>query len=122
MYDTELVKEILNNIIWSIDQIMLRSELIAEYEEFLISDAGLEKLDSVCMQLINIGEALKQVDKVSENKLLTKYSGIDWKSAKGMRDIITHHYFDIDAEIVFNVIRNKLPLMKVTIQKIINNL
>ena len=31
-------------------------------------------------------------------------------------------FFDIDAEIVFNVIRNKLPLMKVTIQKIINNL
>ncbi len=122
MYDYELVKEILNNIIWSIEQIVLRSQSISNFEEFVTSNNGLEKLDSICMQLINIGEALKQIDKITENSLLLKYGEIDWKSAKGMRDIITHHYFDIDAEVVFNVIQNKLPLMKETIQKIISNL
>ena len=39
-----------------------------------------------------------------------------------MRDIITHHYFDIDAEVVFNVIRTKLPIMKDTINKIVSEL
>jgi uncharacterized protein with HEPN domain len=122
MFDVELVREILKNIIWSVDQILLRSKEIESYEQFLRDDTGLEKLDSICMQLINIGESLKQIDKLTEDILLIKYSEIDWKNAKGMRDIITHHYFDIDAEVVFVVIREKLPLMKDAITKIINDL
>ncbi len=122
MFDVELVREILKNIIWSVDQILLRSKKIKSYEQFLSDDTGLEKLDSICMQLINIGEALKQIDKLTEDILLIKYSEIDWKNAKGMRDIITHHYFDIDAEVVFAVIREKLPPMKDAITKIINDL
>jgi len=26
-----------------------------------------------------------------------------------MRDIITHHYFDLDAEIVYDVCKNEIP-------------
>lgn len=122
MFDVELVREILKNILWSIDQILLRSKEIKSYEQFLSDDTGLEKLDSICMQLINIGEALKQIDKLTDDILLIKYSEIDWKNAKGMRDIITHHYFDVDAEVVFAVIREKLPSMKDAITKIINDL
>jgi len=122
MFDIELVSEILKNILWSIDQILLRSKEIKSYEQFLSDDTGLEKLDSICMQLINIGEALKQIDKLTDDSLLIKYSEIDWKNAKGMRDIITHHYFDIDAEVVFAVIREKLPPMKDAITKIIKDL
>ncbi|MBK8946944.1 MAG: DUF86 domain-containing protein [Ignavibacteriae bacterium] len=122
MYDIELIKEILNNILWSIEQINIRSSSVSNFEEFVKSNSGLEKLDSVCMQLINLGEALKQIDKITQNNLLINYSEVDWKSAKGMRDIITHHYFDIDAEVVFNVIKNRLPLMKETIMKITTDL
>ena len=122
MFDVELVREILKNILWSVDQILLRSKEIKSYEQFLSDDIGLEKLDSICMQLINIGEALKQIDKLTEDSLLIKYSEIDWKNAKGMRDIITHHYFDIDAEVVFSVIIEKLPPMKDAITKIIKDL
>ena len=39
----------------------------------------------------------------------------------GMRDIIAHHYFDIDAEIVFDVVKNKLPALKLIIDKMIND-
>lgn len=122
MFDKSLVGEILQNISWSIERIFLRSEKILSYEQFLDDEDGLEKLDSICMQLINIGEALKQIDKITDDRLLKRYSEVDWKSAKGMRDVITHHYFDIDAEVVFNVIQNKLPEMKDTIQKILNGL
>jgi uncharacterized protein with HEPN domain len=74
------------------------------------------------MQLVNIGEAIKHVDKLTNNNLLIQYTEIDWKNAKGMRDIITHHYFDIDAEIIFNVIREKFPEMKLVLEKINNDL
>lgn len=74
------------------------------------------------MQLINIGEALKQIDKVAGPEFLEKFNGIDWKKAKGMRDIITHHYFDIDAEIVFSVCSEHLPEMEIIVSQILEDL
>ena len=59
----------------------------------------MEKLDAISMQLIAIGEALKNLDKITAESLLPNYSQIDWKKVKGMRDIISHHYFDIDSEL-----------------------
>ena len=122
MYDKELVIGILKNIIWSIDQISKRVHGIRSSEDFIKDDLGLEKLDSICMQLINIGEALKQIDKLTDSKLLADYPEIDWKKAKGMRDIITHHYFDIDAEAVFTVCSEHIPTMKEVIIRIANDL
>ena len=83
MYDKELIVDILKNIAWSIEQITKRLQTIESSDDFIKDDAGLEKLDSICMQLINIGEALKQIDKLTESKLLENYPGIDWKKAKG---------------------------------------
>jgi len=103
MYDEELLIEIFRNISWSIEQIIKRFDVIKTSDDFIKDDTGIEKLDSICMQLINIGEALKQIDKLTDGRFLARYPDIDWKKAKGMRDIITHHYFDIDAETVFVV-------------------
>jgi len=122
MYDKNLVVSILKNISWSLEQIMKRFQYIQSSEDFLKDDIGLEKLDSICMQLINTGEALKEIDKITEGSLLLNYPDMDWKKAKGMRDIITHHYFDIDAEIVFVVCRERIPEMKKVIQNILNDL
>jgi uncharacterized protein with HEPN domain len=73
------------------------------------------------MQLINIGEGLKYIDKLTDAKLLTKYPDIDWKKAKGMRDIITHHYFDIDAETIYIVCSEHIPKMRKVIKKILDD-
>jgi uncharacterized protein with HEPN domain len=122
MYDKELVGNILKNILWSIEQITKRFQSIQSSEDFLKDDLGLEKLDSICMQLINTGEALKEIDKLTAGSLLSNYPDIDWKKAKGMRDIITHHYFDIDAETVFTVCKEHIPEMQKVIQKIVADL
>lgn len=122
MYDKELVISILKNILWSLEQITKRSQSIQSSKDFLKDDLGLEKLDSICMQLINIGEALKEIDKLTEGSLLSNYLDIDWKKAKGMRDIITHHYFDIDAETVFVVCKERVTEMQNVIQKILADL
>ena len=122
MYDKELVVSILKNILWSLEQIAKRFQFIQSSVDFLKDDSGIEKLDSICMQLINTGEALKEIDKLTEGSLLSNYPDIDWKKAKGMRDIITHHYFDIDAETVFVVCTERIPEMEKVIQKIVNDL
>jgi uncharacterized protein with HEPN domain len=122
MYDKGLVVSVLKNILWSLDQIIKRFRSIQSSEDFLKDDMGLEKLDSICMQLINTGEALKEIDKLTEGSLLLNYPDIDWKKAKGMRDIITHHYFDIDSETVFVVCKERIPEMKKVIGNIVGDL
>jgi len=122
MYDRELVVEIFRNIAWSIEQITKRFQGVGSSDDFIKDDLGLEKLDGICMQLINIGESLKQIDKLTEGKLLVKYPQIDWKKAKGIRDIITHHYFDIDAETVFIVCSERISEMKMVVDRILGDL
>jgi len=70
------------------------------------------------MQLIVIGESLKNFDKVTSKEVLAKYPEINWKRVMGMRDIITHHYFDVDAEAIFDVCKNHISKLKKTILNI----
>ena len=44
---------------------------------FTNTPQGMEKLDSICMQLIAIGESLKNIDKITNKELLEKYPQID---------------------------------------------
>ena len=121
MSDQALVLEILQQIRSSVERFLLRFKPVDSISFFLDSEEGLEKLDGICMQLIAIGESLKNLDKVAGIEFLGRYPQIDWKSAKGMRDIITHHYFDLDAEAVFNVCRSNLPEMMPVLQQMIND-
>lgn len=89
---------------------------------FTNTPQGMEKLDSICIQLIAIGESLKNIDKNTNKKLLEKYPQIDWKGAKGMRDIISHHYFDVDANDIYSVCDTKLEELLETIILMKNDL
>jgi uncharacterized protein with HEPN domain len=46
----------------------------------------------------------------------------DRKKAKGMRDIISHHYFETDAEVICDVCKNHIPELAQTINKMIRKL
>jgi uncharacterized protein with HEPN domain len=117
MSDPRLVLEILSQLLASTERILNRFKPVDSVSFFLDSEEGLEKLDAICMQLIAIGESLKNLDKVAGPEFLESYPQIDWKSAKGMRDIISHHYFDLDAEAVFNVCQANLPELLVALKQ-----
>ncbi len=122
MYDKELVLEVLGQVRTASQTILERFEPIEAVSDFTDSPAGREKLDSICMQLIAIGESLKKLDKITEGSLLPKYSQIDWKKAKGLRDIISHQYFDVNAEAIFDVCKTKIKILSDTITKIVEDL
>ena len=102
-FDVELAYEILRQIRWSTQTIKQRFQHISSSDDFVTTDEGLTILDAIRMQLITIGESVKNLDKVTDSGLLPQYPQIEWKRLMGMRDIISHHYFDLDAEVVFNV-------------------
>ena len=122
MYDKELVLEVLGQIRTASETILARFKSIKTVSDFTDSPAGREKLDSICMLLIAIGESLKKLDKITDTSLLPKYSQTDWKKAKGLRDIISHQYFDVNAEAIFDVCQTKIKTLSDTITKIVEDL
>lgn len=55
-----------------------------------------------------IGEAVRALSP----ELTQKPSGVAWSKIVGMRNILVHNYFSIDAAIVWAVIENDLPVLK----------
>ena len=75
------------------------------------TENGVILLDSVCMKLIAVGESVKNLDKITDKELLVNYPAVNWKDVMGMRDIIVHHYFDVDPDVVLQTLREDIPLL-----------
>ena len=122
MHNEEILYYSLIRIASTIERIINNSKYIDNSQYYVHSPAGMERLESTCMLLLAIGESIKGIDKMTQKQLLSNYPEVDWKGAMGIRDIIAHHYFDIDESIVFDVVKNKLPEMLVTINKMIDRI
>lgn len=118
MYDKEIVSDLLEKMIEATDKILRRTQNINLVDDFLKDDNNLMLLDSLCMQLIAIGESVKKIDKITDKKLLVNYPEIPWKRVAGMRDIISHHYFDLNADIIFEVTSEHMEILQITLKKI----
>lgn len=122
MSDPELVQDILTNILTALARIERRFVGIDSAEDFVLDDFGVDRLDGITMMLIAMGEQLKRLDAALDFSLADRYPNIDWKGAKRTRDFLSHHYFTIDAEIIFDVCQNKLPALKQAIIALQNSL
>jgi uncharacterized protein with HEPN domain len=98
-----------------------RTAAIHSADDFLLTPVGMEKLDAACMVLIAIGESVKNLDKITNGQLLQTYPSIPWKKVMGMRDVIAHHYFDVDADVVYDVIAKEIGQLKTAIEYFKNN-
>ena len=94
------------------DRVYLRhlEECIGRIVEY--TQGGLEPFladtrtqDAVLRNLEVIGEAVKNLTP----KLTDSHPEIPWKRIAGLRDILIHHYFGVDLEIVWRVVEDRLP-------------
>jgi len=119
MYDKEIVSNLLENMIGATEKILHRNQNIQSIDDYLVDDISLMLLDSLCMQLIAIGEAVKKIDKETNKKLFNNYPQIPWREVAGMRDILSHHYFDLNAEVVFEVTTEHIESLQKVLKIII---
>jgi len=82
------------------------------YEVFL-TDTRTQ--DVIIRNLEIIGEATK---KLSEG-LRAKYPDVPWKSMAAARDRLTHHYFGVNLDIVWQIVTAELPKVASRLEKII---
>ena len=101
-----------------LDDIQLAMSRIAEYIDGL--DLGRFKkdyktVDAVIRNFEIIGEAAKRVD----DQIKQKYPDVPWEEMYYLRNRVSHEYFGIDYEIIWDVASNYLPDNKVQIDEII---
>jgi len=85
-----------------------------DYEEFhknsLVSDAVIRNFEV-------LGEASKNVPE----EIKAKYPDIPWKEMYGLRNLVTHAYFGVDYEILWEIAKNHLPANRTELKKIIEH-
>ena len=91
-------------------------------DDYYCSPDGMKNLAASCMLIEAIGESIKQIDKITDGKLLVKRPEIPWKDVIGIRNHIAHGYFDIDGDMVFDVVKNDLDSLLEAIEYFIENL
>ena len=69
---------------------------------------------AIVRQLEIIGEAVKNIP----NSFRKRYQKIPWKDIAGFRDILSHAYFGVNLDRVWNIIEIDLPKLKEEIEKI----
>lgn len=104
----------LEDILEAIGKILSYTDSIS-FKDFS-SDS--KTIDAVIRNLEIIGEAIKKVPE-DTRKLKPE---IEWKNIAALRDILIHEYFGIDNEIVWDIIRNKLPVLKDQISDLLKDL
>ena len=122
MYDSGIVKDILQKTSRVIETITERASAVKNLNELLCSPGGMMGLDAICMNLIALGEAVKGLDKQTHGELFPQYPEMYWSGVMRMRDKIAHHYFEIDVDVVFRTIQEDIPQLKKVIDKMIADL
>lgn len=104
-----------------LESILDAIQRIKEYSgEFNSADAfndDYRSFDAAMMNFVVIGE---MIDKLSPDfKLFHK--GIEWSKIKDFRNIVAHDYFGIDAEEVWQIIKNDIQELEISLNNILSN-
>lgn len=111
----EVVLDILLQVKESIENLMKWNQGITDMNDLLLSPNGMQDLAGNCMTIMAIGEGFRKIDKITNGQLLSLRPEIPWHQVFGLRNRIAHGYFDIDIDIISEVINNDLqPLLKAT--------
>ena len=111
----EVVLDNLLQVKEAIENLMKWNQDITDMNDLLLSPSGAQDLAGNCMTIMAIGEGFRKIDKATEGQLLVLRPEIPWHQVFGLRNRIAHGYFDIDVDIISEVINNDLqPLLKAT--------
>jgi uncharacterized protein with HEPN domain len=111
--------EILDHLDLMLESIVLietRFSKIRSPEDFVLSSDGITLLDAVSMRLQVIGESVRKIQKL-DPAFLSRHSVIQWDKLARFRDLVSHHYANIDHEIVYDICTVHIPKLKAALQK-----
>lgn len=102
------IKGIFLQIKEAIEQLQEWNKDVQSADDYYSTPDGMKNLAASCMLVEAIGESINQIDKLTQSQLLIERPEIPWRDVIGIRNHIAHGYFDIDGDIVFDVVKNDL--------------
>lgn len=117
--DIALTKHTINQMIEACELIILWNKDVRSTDDYLLSPEGMQKMAASCMLIESIGEGVKKIDRIMPGFLVEIAPETPWKNIKGLRDHIAHGYFNIDADIVFDVSINEIVPLKKELSRIL---
>lgn len=101
------------SILEAIEKILSYSNSYKNPDDFFTNQRD---FDAAMMNFIVIGEMVVRLSDAFKEK----YNHIDWYKISGFRNIVAHNYLGIDAEEVWQIIQNHIPVLKKNITDILN--
>lgn len=106
--DRVLIHEILSQISNAIMQLKDWNDDVVDMHDLEKSSDGMQRLAGNCMLIQAIGEGVKKIEKKGGTELFALRPEIPWRQVMGMRDRISHGYFDLDTDYIADIINNDL--------------
>ena len=85
------------------------------YEKFLNDEM---RYYAVIRCLEIVGEAVRQLPE----DFKTNYPSIEWRKIVDLRNILIHEYFGVEPEIIWDIVKNKIPILKQFIEEILKKI
>lgn len=83
-----------------------------DYDQFMADD---KTIFAVVRAFEIIGEATKRVP----THIKSSYPNLPWKAMAGFRDKLTHEYFGVDLKVVWQTLKEDIPLLKPMISELL---
>ena len=110
--EVALVHEIFKQIKEAIVQLQTWNQDVQSMYDLEKTPLGMQRLAGNYMLIQAIGEGVKKINKYTEGKIWEYRPDIPWKRVMGMRDRISHGYFELDTGYIDDIIKHDLaPLL-----------
>ena len=113
-----LIDHIVGQMIEACEMISTWNNGVETSDDYLSNPDGIQKMAASCMLIESIGEGVKKIDKLTQGLLLEKFPDTPWKEIMGLRDHIAHGYFNIDADIIYDVVKNEIAPLQKTLENL----
>jgi uncharacterized protein with HEPN domain len=99
-------------------------DAIQSIEEFTkdISYAEYIKDFKLRLALIKLLEIIGEASGGITPQTQEQFSDIDWAILKSIRNVLVHEYFGVDYDIIWNVLKSKIPELKMRIELILKKI
>ena len=116
--DNDRVISYLDAAINEMELLAKMTENLHESDEFLTSLSGMVLFRACGMSLQYITENFVKIRNLRGQDFFKPYREIPWNSVFGMRNFLSHEYGDVDAEGIFNTVKNNIPHLLAVTRKI----
>lgn len=100
-----------------IEHILESIKAIEDFSRALSKDEFFKsrlKQSAIIREIEIIGEAVKNISRT----LKSRHKEVEWENIAATRDKMIHHYFGVDLNIVWNIVKKDIPGLKKNITRI----